>query len=89
MHLKIKGEAFVVISLIYAELDPGASHYCLLPTHCALMKYTYTYGCHIICTRFTDDRKLLLLQTNASYSDLQKQRKNELIQIMSDLVVFP
>lgn len=65
-----------MISLIYAELDPGASHYCFLPTHYTFMKYTYTYGCHIICTRFTDDRMLLLFQTNASYSDLEKQKMN-------------
>ena len=64
-----------MISLIYTKPDPGAFCDCFLPTHYEFMKYTHTYGCHIICTRFTDDRELLLLQTNASCLDLQEQRK--------------
>lgn len=65
----------LVISLIYNEADSGASHDCFLPTHCAFMRYTHIYGCHIVCTRVTDDRRLLLLQTNADYLGLKKQSK--------------
>lgn len=69
-----------MISLIYTKLDPGVSRGCFLPIHRAFMKYMHTYGCcHIICTRFTDDRKLLLFQTNASYLDLEKPRNKEII----------
>ena len=52
-----------MINLIYSGPDPGAFD-CFLPTHCAFMKYTHTYSCHIMWTRFIGDRKLLLTASN-------------------------
>lgn len=84
-----KEKHLFVINLIYSGLDPGASLDCFLPTHCAFMKYTHTYSCPIIWTRFIEWQKLLLTASNkCKLFRLAATKKKWTMQITSDLVVF-